>query len=68
MKPEAILFIITYLTLTYILYNTLLGYANVGKESTTGTLPIFPAIISALWICKQLADINTKEGGDDGQD
>lgn len=68
MKPEAILFIITCLTLTYILYNTLLGYADVGKESTTGILLIFPAMISALWICNQLAGINTKEGGDDGQD
>ena len=63
MKLEAILFIITYLTLTYILYNTLLGYANVGEESTTGILLLFPAMISALWICNQLAYINTKEGG-----
>ena len=63
MKLEAILFIITYLTLTYILYNTLLGYAGVSKESTTGILLLFPAMISALWICEQLASINTKEGG-----
>ena len=62
MKLEAILFIITYLTLTYILYNTLLGYAGVGKESTIGILLLFPAMISALWICYQLAYINTKEG------
>ena len=68
MKSEAILSIITYLTLTYILYNTLLGYADVGKESTIGILLRFPAMISALWICNQLADINTKDGGDDGQD
>lgn len=51
-----------------ILYNTLLGYADVGKESTIGILLLFPAMISALWICNQLADINTKDGGDDGQD
>lgn len=63
MKLEAILFIITYLTLTYILYNTLLGYAGVVKESTIGVLLLFPAMISALWICHQLAYINTKEGG-----
>lgn len=63
MKPKAILFIITCLTLTYILYNTLLGYADVGKESTIGILLLFPAMISALWICEQLAYINTKEGG-----
>lgn len=63
MKPEAIQFIITYLTLTYILYNTLLGYAGVGKESTIGVLLLFPAMISALWICHRLAYINTKEGG-----
>lgn len=63
MKPEAILFIITYLTLAYILYYTLLGYANVGKESITGILLLFPAMISALWICNQLAYRNTKEGG-----
>lgn len=68
MKPEAILFIITYVTLTYILYYTLLGYANVGEESTIGILLLFPAMISALWICNQLAYINTKERGDDGQD
>lgn len=64
MKPEFILFIITYLTLTYILYNILLGYAGVSEESTTGILLFFPAMISAQWICKQLAGINTtKEGG-----
>lgn len=68
MKLKAIPFFFTYLTLTYILYNTLLGYADVGKESTIGILLLFPAMISALWICDQLADINTKEGGDDGQD
>lgn len=63
MKPEVILYVITYLTLTYILYYTLLGYANVGEKSTTGILLFFPAMISAQWICKQLAGINTKEGG-----
>mgnify|MGYP006918050011 FL=1 len=51
MKLKAILFFFTYLTLTYILYNTLLGYADVGKESTIGILLLFPAMISALWIC-----------------
>lgn len=63
MKPEAILFFITYLTLTYILYNTLLGYAGVSKESTIGVLLLFPAMILALWICEKLSYINTKEGG-----
>lgn len=63
MKLEAILFFFTYLTLSYILYNTLLGYADVGKESTIGILLLFPAMISALWICEQLASINTKKGG-----
>lgn len=63
MKSEFILFIITYFTLTYILYNTLLGYAGVVKESTTGILLLFPAMISAMWICIKLAYINTKEGG-----
>ena len=64
MKPEIILHIITCLTLTYILYNTLLGYAGVSKESTIGILLLFPAMISALWICEQLASINTKKGGE----
>lgn len=68
MKLKAIPFFFTYLTLTYILYNTLLGYADVGKESTIGVILLFPAMISAQWICHQLAYINTKEGGDDGQD
>lgn len=68
MKLKAIPFFFTYMTLTYILYNTLLGYANVGEESTIGILLLSPAMISALWICNQLADINTKERGDDGQD
>ena len=63
MKLESVLFFFTYLTLTYILYNTLLGYAGVGKESTIGILLLFPAMISALWICHRLAYINTKEGG-----
>lgn len=63
MKSEFILFFITYLTLTYILYNILLGYAGVSEESTTGILLLFPAVISALWICTKLAYINTKEGG-----
>lgn len=62
MKPGFVPFAITYLTLTYILYNTLLGYAGVGKESTIGILLLFPAMTSALWICCQLAYINTKEG------
>lgn len=62
MKLKAIQFFFTYLTLTYILYNTLLGYAGVGKESTIGILLIFPSVISALWICCQSAYINTKEG------
>ena len=68
MKLKAIQFFFTYLTLTYTLHNTLLGYADVGKESTIGILLLFPAMISALWICNQLAYINTKERGDDGQD
>lgn len=63
MKLEAILFFFTYLTISYILYNTLLGYADVGKESTIGILLLFPAMISSLWICEQLASINTKKGG-----
>lgn len=64
MKLESVLFFFTYLTLTYILYNTLLGYAGVSKESTIGILLLFPAMISALWICEQLASINTKKGGE----
>lgn len=64
MKPGFVPFIITYLTLTYILYETLLGYAGVDKESTIGVLLLFPSVISALWICCQLAYINTKEGGE----
>lgn len=48
MKSGCVPFAITYLTLTYILYNTLLGYADVGKESTIGILLLFPAMISAL--------------------
>lgn len=64
MKPGFVPFIITYLTLTYILYETLLGYAGVDKESTIGVLLLFPSVISALWICHQLAYINTKEGGE----